>query len=1265
VGHDVVDGDASEPVEQNPVRQDWIVFPAGEGVTDKFIRSKDWSKTPLGPIEFWPQSLRTTVSLALASQSPSNVIWGPQRIQLYNPAYRSILGDEMAQDIGRDYLQCWSWMREPLEHAFVNARAGEAAEVTAQRLFLPRHGRPEETFFNFAFSPIRDEAGEVGGVFLTLTEQTQPSLYERRSQILRELATRRATADSLEAACDAIAQTLDAHPLDLPFSLLYLLDAGNRHARLARRTGLPEEAVATLRHIDLEASSDSHWPLEQVMHQDQVLALEDLAQRFGTLACGPYQEPPQSAVLLPIHLPGRQRLLGFLVAGVSARRPLDAPYQAFYRTLREALEHTFIHALAAAGQASPDLDSVSSSGFSHPFPEAADAAINEWPGIPGLADRADRRVSVQQPLIEAGYRARVLVGAEELSEGLYLVDRNGAFIDANPSGCRLLGSTREELLECGLEDVLVADERPRWVMQQRRCTEGAPLRGAWRFRRRHGALFVGGVTAFRLPDGSLQCIVRDLSEFQNARSAKLQLAAIVESSTDAIVSKTLQGVVTSWNGGAEDLFGYQADEMLGRSIRRLIPDQRQSEEDHILARIRAGERIVKYETVRRCKDGRLIHVSLSISPIHDESGEIIGVSKIAQDITEYKQTEAALRASEEKYRTLFDSIDEGFCIIEVVFDLHGNPVDYRFLEVNAAFERQTGLSDAAGKSARELVPDLEPHWVEAYGRIDRTRQAERFELEAGSIGRYYEVYAFPVGDEQAHQVSILFKDIWPRKAAERALRENEQRLRLAMQAARAGSWEAIPATGEFTASDLALKLHGLPPGTPMDHVRAMAAVHTEDRPRVEAAVRHTLATGEPFRLELRVPQADGSMRWVATHAELLSDGEHPRLVGLVQDITDIKHTEQALREQDQRKDVFLATLAHELRNPLAPVRNALELIKRAGDDAELMRESLSMIERQINHMVRLIDDLLDVSRITLDKLELQREQVELQSILEHAVEACEPNIQRAAQVLEIEMPKTPVWLDVDPVRLTQVIGNLLTNACKYTPHGGRIRLTATREGDQVRIRVKDTGVGIPADKLTRVFDLFTQMNRSFEGSQGGLGIGLSLAKRLVEMHGGSITADSAGAGLGSEMTVLLPVLNEAPKIKRKTKRNKVSNRAKPRRLLIVDDNRDHADALTRLFRLTGNEVQTAYDGMQAVEIAERFGPDVVLLDLSMPNMDGFEACRRIRNQSRGGQITMIALSGWGQERDRHASKAAGFDAHLTKPVGYAAIMQLLDGLAVD
>jgi PAS domain S-box-containing protein len=252
----------------------------------------------------------------------------------------------------------------------------------------------------------------------------------------------------------------------------------------------------------------------------------------------------------------------------------------------------------------------------------------------------------------------LLSEAEELSEGLYLVDRNGGFVEVNPSGCRLLGLTREELLERGLEAVLAADERPRWAMQQRRCSDGAPLRGEWRFMRHHGGLFVGDVTTFRLPDGSLQCIVRDLTEYQNARSAKLQLAAIVESSTDAIVSKTLQGMVTSWNGGAENLFGYQADEIIGQSIRRLIPEERQSEEDQILTRIQAGERIVKYETARRRKDGRLIHVSLSISPIHDESGEIIGVSKIAQDITQHKHIEEALRESEKRLRLLADNMSQ-------------------------------------------------------------------------------------------------------------------------------------------------------------------------------------------------------------------------------------------------------------------------------------------------------------------------------------------------------------------------------------------------------------------------------------------------------------------------------------------------------------------------------------------------------------------------------------------------------------------------------
>ena len=376
----------------------------------------------------------------------------------------------------------------------------------------------------------------------------------------------------------------------------------------------------------------------------------------------------------------------------------------------------------------------------------------------------------------------------------------------------------------------------------------------------------------------------------------------------------------------------------------------------------------------------------------------------------------------------------------------------------------------------------------------------------------------------------------------------------------------------------------------------------------------------------------------------------------------LRRSELALKDADRRKDEFLATLAHELRNPLAPVRNSLELMKLASGNLALIESARSTMERQIAQMVRLIDDLLDVSRITRNRLELRRRPVDLAPIVLHAVEATRPLFEHARHELHVGLPPEPIRLDADPARLTQVFGNLLINACKYTEHGGRVWLSAERADDAVVVRVRDTGIGIPRDQLSEVFDLFTQVDRSLERTQGGLGIGLSLVKRIVEMHGGAVTVDSAGEGRGCEFTVQLPILLGEKALVLPPEPRVDAPARTGGRILVVDDNEDGAESLALLLERSGAVTQTAHDGRQAIDVAATFRPDVILLDLGLPKLNGYEACRAIRNEAWGREIVIVALTGWGQEEDRRRSAEAGFNGHLVKPVEHAALVALLDTL---
>ena len=373
-------------------------------------------------------------------------------------------------------------------------------------------------------------------------------------------------------------------------------------------------------------------------------------------------------------------------------------------------------------------------------------------------------------------------------------------------------------------------------------------------------------------------------------------------------------------------------------------------------------------------------------------------------------------------------------------------------------------------------------------------------------------------------------------------------------------------------------------------------------------------------------------------------------------LAESRRAAEALQDADRRKDEFLATLAHELRNPLAPLRNGLEVMGRAAGDPAAVGRAWAMMDRQLGHLVRLVDDLLDISRVTSGKVRLKLEPIDLRAAVEAAVETARPLVEAGRHELAVRLPPDPLPLSADPTRVAQVVANLLTNAAKYTPDGGRIEVAAGRDGAAAVVRVADTGVGIPADMLPKVFDLFTQVGKHLERSQGGLGIGLALVKRLVEMHGGTVTADSPGAGRGSTFTVRLPLAAAAgPPVESPPP---AAARPPGRRVLVVDDNADAADSLALLLTLFGHDARVAYAGPAAIEAAKAFRPEVVFLDIGLPGMSGYEVAAALRRDECCARATFVALTGWGAEEDRRRSREAGFHHHLTKPVEAAQLDQL-------
>ncbi|HEY9232209.1 MAG TPA: ATP-binding protein, partial [Blastocatellia bacterium] len=500
----------------------------------------------------------------------------------------------------------------------------------------------------------------------------------------------------------------------------------------------------------------------------------------------------------------------------------------------------------------------------------------------------------------------------------------------------------------------------------------------------------------------------------------------------------------------------------------------------------------------------------------------------------------------------------------------------------------------------------------------------------------------------------VIENITERERAEAWLRENEERLRLALEAGQVGTWDWDIRNDQITWSDSIYRFHGLKPGEFGGRVTDFAAlIHLDDRDQVNATIQTALESGEAYSAEMRIVWPDGTVRWIATNGKVMFDaaGQPVRMLGATVDITERKLAEQSLIEADRRKDEFLAMLAHELRNPLAPIRNAIQLLRRIGPPDPELQQAREVIARQVEYLARLVDDLLDIARITEGKITLKKERVDLLSIIGRALETSRPLIDARKHRLTVALPEEPLRLEGDTTRLTQVVANLLHNAAKFTPEGGQIWLAAEADHGQVVLRVRDTGIGIPQDLLPHVFDLFRQADDSLDRSAGGLGIGLTLVRRLLELHGGKVEAFSEGPGRGSEFVVRLPAFADDFKALAEDDTAVGDLRESAcYRVLVVDDNIDSAESMALLLELYGHQMRIAHDGPAALEAARRFRPQVVVLDIGLPGMDGYEVARHLRADAQTQRAILIAMTGYGQSEDRQQSMRAGFDHHLVKPL---------------
>ena len=1366
-------------------------FLFGGGEMGARMRALDWSQTPVGPIEHWPQSLKTAVRILLDSRYAMWMGWGPQFTFFCNDAYLPTVGDKQSWVLGasaRDvWAEIWPDIGPRAEHVM---KTGTATWDEGLLLFLERSGFPEETYHTFSYSPLYDDDNSVGGMLCVVTEDTERDIGERRLQTLRALSSATLPARDEAQACEFAVRALAGNAHDLPFVLVYRLDADGATARLVAHTGVAPGGACAPLSIDIGAEA-SPWPLREVLRTGAARRVDALSERCGGVRAGPWPEPVEMAMVLPLAQSGHaDRLVGLLVAGVSPRRPFDEAYRGFLELVAGQVASALGDARAFAdeqrrAEALAELDrskTIFFSNVSHEFRTPLTLMLSPLADL--LAD-ADAFAPAEREAIAVAHRngqrllklvntlldfSRIEAGrvqalyqpvdlaqatAELASVFRSAVERAGmrlvidcpplpqpVYVDremwekivlnlvANAFKYTLAGeihvSLRAEgavaLLEvsdtgCGIPADALPHLFDRFFRVQGalgRTQEGSGIGLALvlELTRLHGGTVGvdstpgrGSTFSVRLPFGRAHLRAERIGAERPLESTAISVDPFVEEAqawlrdtgmgelepisvptplfeappavaSDASPRATV--LVADDNADMRDYLrrllgkayevvavgdGQQALAVVGaRPIDLVLSDVMMPRLDGfgLLRMLRAQPQTAALPVIllsaRAGGESRIEGLSAGaddylIKPFSAREllARVAGTLALAHTRREAMRREEALRAER---RNVLESMTDAF----MAFD-----ADWRITYVNAAAERiyRTPRERLVGHDFWHTFPGLGDSVEAVYRRAMREQVAVRFEHYHALRGRWFDMQAFP----HDGALAIFGRDITEKKRVDEALRASELRFRrladsmpqLVFAADPDGSFTYINRFGrEFTGTRDEMLGH-----------RRYALLHPDDAENVRETWLRSVREGRPYECESRLRQADGRYRWVLSRAlpVLDDDGRVIEWIGASTDIHELRLAQQALAEADHRKDEFLATLAHELRNPLAPLRNAVHILRHAGQDAALATRVHEMMERQIEHIVRLVDDLMEVSRISRGKIELRRAPVDLAVVLKSAVEASRPLIEGARHALALVLPDEPLPLDADAVRLTQVFVNLLNNAAKFTEPGGRIELGVRREGAQVRVSVRDSGLGIEADMLPQVFDMFTQVKRGTGRTQDGLGIGLSLVKSLVAMHDGQVESKSEGIGCGSEFIVRLPLVERLPAesaaVPEPAPTAPAATPSNRPRVLVVDDNRDAADSLGVLLEFLGAEVCVTHDGAGALAALPGFRPALVLLDLGMPGIDGHEVARRLRAERAYDGVRLVALTGWGQEGDRARTRAEGFDEHLIKPVEVPALQALL------
>jgi len=738
---------------------------------------------------------------------------------------------------------------------------------------------------------------------------------------------------------------------------------------------------------------------------------------------------------------------------------------------------------------------------------------------------------------------------------------------------------------------------------------------------------------------------------------------------DAVITTDAEGKVTFLNPVAQTLTGWTQNDAAGLPLdevfRIINQESRHTVENPATRALREGLIVgLANHTLLIAKDGKERAIDDSAAPIRDDKDVVVGVVLVFRDVTERRKAEQDLRQSEERFRLLVEGVQD-YAIF--MLDPQGNITTW-----NAGAERIKGYTaeEIIGKHFSCFYPPeaIQTGWPER--ELKTAAEQGRFEdggwrLRKDGSKFWANVIITSLRDENENLkgFSKITRDLTELKEKESQLRESEVRFRRLFESARDGILILDCSTGQITDANLFMtELLGYSTDEFVGkQLWEMGLL--KDLEDSHAAFRQLQEQGY-IRYDLPLQNKNGERVEVEVISNVYNVN-HERVIQCnIRDITERRKRERAEAEAEalaalhRRKDEFLATLSHEIRNPLAAITNAIDLLEGRKYEDPTQIKATGIIRRQVNNLVVLVDDLLEVSRLLSNRIQLNLEQLDIRDVVQKAVETARPVINQPSHALTVSLPSEVIWVNADAIRLEEVIVNLLNNAAKYTPKDGHIWLSVQKESEEMVLSVKDNGIGIAPDFLPQIFDLFTQAQRSLDRSEGGLGVGLTLVRKLVQMHGGNIQARSAGLSQGSEFTVRLPVLASPvqPQIPGVEKTKAAGH---PRRVLVVDDNLDTADSIGMLLERSGHEVTVAYSAEKALEVAAEFQPEVVLLDIGLPEMDGYEVARRLRRDSRLKGLKLIALTGYGQDSDLQRAKEAGFDHHLVKPAGLDKIEELL------